>query len=1028
MKNGQILPVKLGGYECIGSPVLIVDPQTAAILDANESACIFYGYSHTDFIQKKILDLAAISVEEAWQRIQKISSGEITHMSLQHRVNSGEMRDVEVDLRRGSLDNKLVNIATIHDVTERNRAERNLKENEQKYHGFVSEANEAFTLVNEQGVVIEWNPASEQLTGIPASEVVGQFVWDVQLRVTSPEHVTTEMRDLMRQRIQVLLDTGSGPLLGTYETEIKRTDGKSIIAAQKLFTIKTAQGFQIGTIARDITQERQTQRELKVSEERYRSLFENMREGFALHEIIQDETGRVVDFRIIDANPAYESHTGQKLEKIIGHTIRETLPTADSDMIERYGKVALTGEPLDFEYYSKTFNRHVHVRSFRPRANQFASIFEDITERKQTEEKLRESEARFSTVFHSSHDAISIARLSDDIYLDVNEAFCKVFGLSRDQVIGRVGRELNIAANPEQRKEIMSRLLSQGQVSNIESQFRNHMGQTGWLLISAQIVKIFEQDCIVIFGKDITLRKQAEFALQSAHDELELRVQERTVELRRSLERLNLATGSANMGIWDWDIQKNELVWDQQMYSLYGVKPEDFSGAYEAWLGGVYPDDRQHSDEFAQRALRGEVTYDTELRVLWPDGSTHWLKVNGQVFWDEQCEPVRMLGVNYDITERKYLEAELRESEQKYTTLFEKTSVPSLLYRMPEIIIENVNEAFEEISGYQRWELLGKNVVDIGMAPPDQYAQTVAHFYEQGFIIKREAQLFTKSGEERTILLNINPVRLRDEPYVISTFLDITELKQAELKLSEANLALEKALQVKDEFLAAMSHELRTPINGIMGMAEILQMTTANMLNDKQSNYLTGIEQSGRRLLDMVNNVLDYTQLQGGTLKPHMRLSILDENCKAALQKISPQAESKQQHVRYLADPSGIKVLTDENRLQKILFLLLENASKFTEVGGEFGIEVTGNPKANMLEIAVWDTGIGIAEENFPRLFKPFAQLDASLARQYEGAGLGLAITKSITELLGGQITVQSTLGKGSRFILTLPWDKSESV
>lgn len=1020
MKNGQVLPVIVGGYECIGSPVLIVDPQTAAILDANESACIFYGYSHTDFIQNKILDLAAIPVEEAWQRIQKISSGEITHMSSQHRVNSGEIRDVEVDLRRGTLDNKLVIIATIHDVTERNRAERSLKENEQKYHGFVSQANEAFTLIDEQGVVIEWNPASEQLTGIPASEVLGQFVWDVQLRFISPEHVTTEMRDLIHQRIQAVLETGSGPLLGVYETEIKRTDGKTIIVDQKLFAIKTTKGFQIGAIARDITQEHQTQRELKVSEERYRSLFENMREGFALQEIIQDETGRVVDFRIIDANPAYESHTGQKLEKIIGHTIRETQPNADSDMIERYGKVALTGEPLDFEYYSKTFNRYIRVRSFRPRANQFASIFEDITE-----------------------------------------------------------------------------------------------------------------------------RKNAEFLLQAVNTELEKRVQERTVELRRSLERLGLATRAANMGIWDWDIQKDELVWDQQMYALYGVKPENFGGAYDAWLNGIHPEDRETSEQVSKLARKGESPYDTEFRVLWPDGSMHWLKADGQVFW-EQGEPVRMLGVNYDITERKYLEAELRASEQKYNTLFEKTSVPSLLYRMPEIVIENVNEAFEEFSGYQRWELLGKNVIDIGMAPPAEYAQTVADFNEQGFIAKREARLFTKSGAERTILLNINSVSLHNEPHVITTFTDITERKRLELELSEserkymalfkksavpavltkmpegvfvevneefqgkfgymndeiygktsvdigmvkpeeraetymelerhgfvqnneknfltktgekrdclinvnpvsfngqdfvittiaditerkkaetklieANIALARALHTKDEFMAAMSHELRTPLNGILGVAELLTLTAGKKLSEKEMTNLAIIEQSGQQLLNLVDDILEFTQLQGGSLQPDIQPLQLAELCTLALQKITPRAAAREQQVHFSMSPEQIETPTDKKLLDKILSLLLDNASKFTSAGGKFGIEVTGRSDAGLVDIVVWDMGIGIAEEDFPRLFKPFTQLDASLARQFEGTGIGLAMVKSMTELLGGTTSFQSTLGKGSRFTVTLPW------
>lgn len=308
------------------------------------------------------------------------------------------------------------------------------------------------------------------------------------------------------------------------------------------------------------------------------------------------------------------------------------------------------------------------------------------------------------------------------------------------------------------------------------------------------------------------------------------------------------------------------------------------------------------------------------------------------------------------------------------------------------------------------------------VADPAQTIEMLRQAHEQGYIHNYEVVLRTSSGKPVILLTSMKHFHIAGILYSISTSIDITERKQAELKLAETNTALEKALQVKDEFLAAMSHELRTPINGIMGMAELLHMTTADMLNDKQSNYLTVIEKSGQRLLDTVNNVLEYTQLQGGNVRANLRMCELEQVCRVALQKNDLQAKEKQQHVRYAITPPDIRILTDEVRLHKILSLLLDNASKFTAAGGEFGIEVTGRPDARLVDITVWDTGIGIAEENFPQLFKPFTQLDASLARQYEGTGLGLALVKSITDMLKGTVSVQSTLDKGSRFTITLMW------
>ncbi len=160
--------------------------------------------------------------------------------------------------------------------------------------------------------------------------------------------------------------------------------------------------------------------------------------------------------------------------------------------------------------------------------------------------------------------------------------------------------------------------------------------------------------------------------LEQARDELEDRVKQRTAELmtakkylRQVNERFALATRAARLGVWDWDIQKNELVWDDRMYELYGINREDFAGAYEAWLNGVHPDDRASSDEISKQAQRGAREYDTEFRVVWPDGSIHHLKAYGQVVRDADGRPWRMTGVNFDITERKRAEEEIRILNQE---------------------------------------------------------------------------------------------------------------------------------------------------------------------------------------------------------------------------------------------------------------------------------------------------------------------------------------------------------------------------
>ena len=166
--------------------------------------------------------------------------------------------------------------------------------------------------------------------------------------------------------------------------------------------------------------------------------------------------------------------------------------------------------------------------------------------------------------------------------------------------------------------------------------------------------------------------------LEKSRDEMEERVRERTGELERMNERFSLAANAARLGVWDWDIRKNELAWDDRMYELYGVKREDCAGAGEALLKGVHPDDRAFSDEISIQVRRGEREYETEFRVVWPDGSIHHLKSYGRLVRDADGKPLRMTGVNYDITESKRAQESLKDQHSTLRSIKEGIDAAAL--------------------------------------------------------------------------------------------------------------------------------------------------------------------------------------------------------------------------------------------------------------------------------------------------------------------------------------------------------------
>jgi len=300
--------------------------------------------------------------------------------------------------------------------------------------------------------------------------------------------------------------------------------------------------------------------------------------------------------------------------------------------------------------------------------------------------------------------------------------------------------------------------------------------------------------------------------------------------------------------------------------------------------------------------------------------------------------------------------------------------------------------------------------------------------YERTFIRRDGARILME--------IALSPVHDQEGRLILiqSVIRDITDKKQAETaliasekalrksrdQLSSANASLEKASKLKDEFLASMSHELRTPLTGILGLSEVLQMQTYGELNEKQINAVQNIEQAGRYLLELINDILDLSKIGADRLELQYEVCSIHEVSQSSLQMVRSLALKKHIELIYSVEPRNAALMADSRRLKQIVVNLLSNAVKFTPDGGKVGLEV--HAADGQLKIVVWDTGIGIRADNLQKLFKPFIQLDSSLSREYAGTGLGLSLVARLMEMHGGSVHVESEEGKGSRFTLTFNW------
>ena len=245
------------------------------------------------------------------------------------------------------------------------------------------------------------------------------------------------------------------------------------------------------------------------------------------------------------------------------------------------------------------------------------------------------------------------------------------------------------------------------------------------------------------------------------------------------------------------------------------------------------------------------------------------------------------------------------------------------------------------------------------------------------------------------------------------------ELSRDELRVT--NIELQKASRLKDEFLASMSHELRTPLTAILGLTEVLSAEAAPALNETQLRYLSTIGESGHHLHDLINDILDLAKVAAGQVELQADWCCLQDLCSSSIAMVLTEAKRKEIQIRQAIDTPDLVFLADARRVKQVLVNLLSNAVKFTPKQGSVGLEVRSCAADEALRMVVWDTGIGIAPEHFDRLFAPFTQVDARLSRQYGGTGLGLSLVAKLVELHGGSVSVQSRVGEGSRFEVTLP-------
>jgi PAS domain S-box-containing protein len=884
----------------------------------------------------------------------------------------------------------LRNVAgNIGSAFERNYTEIKLKENEEKFRLLIESATDIFYYTDSTGNFVYVNDIATKITGFSTEELLKMNYLDL----VAPE-----------QRNKVGSFYKKQSLLGnkvTYnEFQITTKSGQIVWIGQNVQLIDSDNNQKaIQAIARDITLVKNAQIEIENSHKFLNEIIDSIPNPL----FVKNRT-----HEWIMVNNAYTKLTRIEKNKILGNDDTKFLEDSSAkdfikedeqqfiDQKDRLREVVFIDRDenekilLVKKSIYKNLNNHFLI-----------SVITDITERKKSEERVKDLKEFYENVLNKIPSDVVVFDKNHK-YLFVNEMAVKdpskrawMVGHDDYEYVEKYQKNISIA---HERRRLFEIVKTQKKQLEFEEKLNALNGKSNWIL--RRYYPVLDKDGEILnvigFGLDITIRKEAE------------------EKIKQNEERLKLATSSANLGIWDWDLVSKNLIWDKSMYEIFHVNPKQFTNDYDAFEKTLHPDDKVKVNEEIQYALANNLDYKSIFRIVSDTKEIKYINAVSKTFRDSVTNiPQRMIGVNFDVTEATLIQQKIlkQQSDLEEAQHIAKVGAWEIDVKERQIVWSKEMFIICEMDGSVQ-PTLNQTYNLFTIETRDQMIQAFFNAIENLEEFEVEAKIVTFNGNNLYIRTKGIPYLLNGKVISIrGIFQDITLEKEAKRIAEQYTIELEKKNKELDQFAYVVSHNLKAPLRGINNLSMWIEEDLEGKIETDTKNNLDLMRKRVKRMEGLIDGILQYSR--AGRIKHESISFSLNETLNELIANMSPPDKFK-----ITIQENLPKLKTEKIAIEQVFSNYISNAIKYNN-NLEPTIAISYKEKNGLFEFCVADNGPGIEKEFFDKVFVIFQTLQSR--DSFESTGVGLAIVKKMVEDKGGSVWIESEIGKGSKFYFSWP-------